>query len=111
MKNLFTTPPEARPTAAEFFETVLTGPSGLKVERIISHGHATPEGTWYDQPLDEWVMVLQGTARLAYEDGSDVSLGPGDHVFLPRRIRHRVAETSSPCLWLAVHGDLTPKED
>lgn len=111
MNNLFTIPPEARPTAEEFFETLLTGPNGLRIERIISHGHATPEGVWYDQPRDEWVVVLQGTARLVYEDGGEAALGPGDQVFLPQRVRHRVAETSAPCLWLAVHGDLTPAKD
>lgn len=111
MPNLFDLPPEARPEREEFFETLFTGPSGLKVERIISHGHATPEGEWYDQPLDEWVMVLQGTARLAYDDGTEAALGPGDQVLLPRHVRHRVAGTSSPCLWLAVHGDLTPEKE
>ena len=68
-----------------------------------SHGQITPKGTWYDQPHDEWVVVLEGSARLAYENGEEVVLEKGDQLFLPRRRKHRVTWTSSPCLWLAIH--------
>lgn len=88
----------------ERFENILTGPEGLLVERIVSFGHTTPEGEWYDQERDEWVLVLEGAARLGYADGTELTLHKGEHVFLPRHVRHRVAFTSSPCLWLAVHG-------
>ena len=108
MRNLFSLPETARLRGKqERFEPFLQGQGGLLVERIVSYGHATPEGTWYDQERDEWVAVLEGEARLRYEDGKEVALGRGDHVFLPRHVRHRVAYTSSPCIWLAVHGNLT----
>ena len=81
---------------------------GVKVERIVSTGQATPEGEWYDQDRDEWVVLLQGEAVLAYGDGRRVQLEPGDHVLIPARERHRVERTSSEpaCIWLAVHGQL-----
>ena len=105
MKNLFDLP-GVQVTAAkeEIFETLLTGDDGLRVERIISHGQTTPTGQWYAQDMDEWVTVLQGSARIGYPDGSEISLESGGHLFLPKGLRHRVAYTSSPCLWLAVFG-------
>ena len=105
MNNLFAVPETARSDGPELFEPVLTGPAGLLVERIVSHGQTTPEGEWYDQERDEWVAVLEGEARLQYADGSEVRLGRGDHLFLPKHCRHRVTSTSSPCVWLAVHGE------
>lgn len=111
MENLFSVLGTVREqNGRECFETLLQGRDGLLVERIVSHGHTTPEGEWYDQERDEWVAVLEGEARLLFEDGREVSLGRGDHVFLPRHARHRVVHTSSPCIWLAVHGDLVPRE-
>ncbi len=108
MTNLFSIPEAARlPGAEEFFEPLARGKDGLLVERIVSYGQSTPENTWYDQDRDEWVAVLEGRAKLLYEDGSELTLNKGDHVFIPRRVRHRVAQTSSPCVWLAVHGNLS----
>ena len=73
-------------------------------------GQVTPEGEWYDQDLDEWVVVLEGEARLHYMDGEEVGLKKGDSLFLPKRRKHRVVYTSSPCIWLAIHADLlTPQ--
>ena len=106
MNNFFAISEETRrPGSPESFDSILKGPHGLLVERIVSHGHITPEGEWYDQERDEWVAVLEGTARLCYEDGREIFLSKGDHVFLPKHVRHRVTRTSSPCIWLAVHGE------
>lgn len=106
MMKLFSLPrplPDAH--GEELFETLLTGKNGLLVERIVSNGHATPEGQWYDQQRDEWVAVLEGSASIAYENGESVSLHKGDTLFLPKGKRHRVTRSSSPCIWLAVHGN------
>jgi len=108
MENLFDVPETVRLQGSqESFDSLLHGRGGLLVERIVSYGHTTPEGEWYDQERDEWVTVLEGEAKLGYEDGREVTLGKGDHAFLPRRAKHRVIYTSSPCIWLAVHGELT----
>jgi cupin 2 domain-containing protein len=95
------------PDAEEFVRVLLRGAHGLRVEQIVSHGQVTPEGQWYDQDEDEWVVVLEGEARLRYADGGEVALGRGDYLFLPRHRRHRVVYTSVPCVWLAIFsGDL-----
>jgi len=89
----------------EIFEELLRT-SSFRVERIVSTGQASPPGFWYDQEEDEWVALLQGEAELEFEDGSAETLRNGDWVFLPARMRHRVAATSAepPCIWLAVFG-------
>ncbi|MDE2802125.1 MAG: cupin domain-containing protein [Chloroflexota bacterium] len=105
-QNLYDLPDPLPPD--ELF-TDLIPDAGVKIERIVSSGQATPEGEWYDQPRDEWVALIQGEATIAYEDGSEVTLQAGDHLLIPAHIRHRVAITSEspPCIWIAVHGRLT----
>ncbi len=79
---------------------------GLRIERIVSMGQASPPGFWYDQTWDEWVAVLSGEARLRFEDEAEARLlAPGDHVFIPAHVRHRVDWTSvdRPTVWLAIH--------
>jgi len=80
-------------------------PGTVRIERIVSRGHTTPEGQWYDQDADEWVALLQGEASIAYADGTTAKLAAGDWICLPAHCRHRVASTSSepPAIWLAVH--------
>lgn len=89
----------------ELFETVLER-AGARIERIISYGQSTPEGEWYDQEHDEWVLLLSGSAELLIEGENEPrSLVPGDYLLLPARCRHRVTRTDSeaPTVWLAVH--------
>lgn len=107
--NLFAELP-APPTGEVFAELLrleLTpSQSGGRVwiERIVSS--ATPEPVLYDQSQDEWVLLLQGRARL-WVDGVERVLGPGDYLFIPAHRPHRVLETSAEprCVWLAVHID------
>ena len=61
LPNLFTNLPAHWPE--ELFTTLLQTP-GLRIERIVSHGHQSPDGFWYDQPIGEWVIVLKGAARI-----------------------------------------------
>ena len=79
---------------------------GLKIERIISEGQASPPEFWCDQAWNEWVIVLKGGATLQFEDEPATrELGEGDYVFIPARKRHRVEWTDpqQPTVWLAVH--------
>ncbi len=88
-------------------ETLLRG-DGIRMERIVSHGHASPDGFWYDQNEAEWVLVMQGRARLTIEgEAEDRELGPGDSLFLPAQCRHRVSwtEPGKPTVWLAIFVD------
>jgi cupin 2 domain-containing protein len=88
----------------EIVEPLLERP-GLRLERIVSWGHATPVGQWYDQEQEEWVMVLSGAARMRIQGKGEYALGPGDSVLLPAHCRHRVEWTDpdAPTVWLALH--------
>jgi cupin 2 domain-containing protein len=95
----------------------------VRIERIVSRGHASPPGFWYDQPEHEWVMVLGGRAVLEVVEiegagggagvpGGEgegetirrVEMAAGDHLVLPAHRRHRVAWTDpdQETTWLAV---------
>ncbi|WP_035985829.1 cupin domain-containing protein [Leptolyngbya sp. KIOST-1] len=95
--------PESLPDGEALTSLIET--TNLRVERIVSIGHTTPPGDWYDQGWTEWVVLLQGRATLTYEDGAVLSMGPGDYVLIPAHVRHRVDYTSTdpPCIWLAIH--------
>jgi cupin 2 domain-containing protein len=99
--NLFADLPEHFPE--ELFTTLLQAP-GIQIERIVSHGHSSPAGFWYDQPDYEWVVVLKGAARLEFEDGT-LEMRPGDYVNIPAHRKHRVAWTTpdEPTVWLGVY--------
>ncbi|WP_009545876.1 cupin domain-containing protein [Crocosphaera subtropica] len=105
MDNIFQLPNQLNDQ--EIFETILNS-KNVKIERIISTGQTTPEGTWYDQDQDEWVILLQGEATLLYSDNSSISLTTGDYLLIKAHEKHRVTFTSSdpPCIWLAIHGNL-----
>lgn len=83
--------------------TVLASSPAVRVERIVSRGHVTPPGEWYDQDEDEFVLVVSGAARLEFEE-FDLGLRAGDWVDLPAHVRHRVAWTApdEDTIWLAV---------
>jgi cupin 2 domain-containing protein len=94
-----------RPPGAEEQVDRLADSPAVRVERIVSHGHASPPGFWYDQDAPEFVALLQGEAVIAFDDGTTRRLAAGDHLTIPTHARHRVARTSSdpPAIWLAVH--------
>ena len=104
--NIYDLPREL--TGEEWFEPIASGSGQTRIERIISTGQSSPEEFWYDQDQAEFVMLLQGQATLAFSDGEEVELNPGDWILVPARDRHRVVSTTSkpPCVWLAVHGPL-----
>ncbi len=81
----------------------INGENNLKIERIVSDGHASPEGFWYDQPQSEWVVVLSGSAVLTVEGKPSQTMNPGDWINLPAHTRHRVESTARGTVWLAVH--------
>jgi cupin 2 domain-containing protein len=101
--NLFADIPERLP--AEQVTPLLTTPN-VRIERIVSHCHASPPDFWYDQPQAEWVIVLAGSAAIAFEgEASPRRLKRGDYLHIPAHVRHRVTTTdpTGPTVWLAVH--------
>jgi cupin 2 domain-containing protein len=100
--NLFASLPAQLPT--EIIDTIACG-DGVRIERIVSHGHCSPPGFWYDQSESEWVLLLQGEATLRFECGDRVvQLRVGTHVNIAAHERHRVDWTTDqqPTVWLAV---------
>nr|WP_245291268.1 cupin domain-containing protein [Methylobacterium aquaticum] len=100
----------ATPQPDETVGILAQGPQ-TRIERIVSTGQASPPGFWYDQPWDEWVVLLSGGAGLHLHGETEPRrLAPGDHLLIPARLRHRVAWTSPdvPTIWLAVH--LAPED-
>ncbi len=107
INNLLQDIPEEVP--AELFQPLLEG-GAFRLERIISDGHQSPADFWYDQPWDEWVLLLAGSATLVMaDDGREIELRPFDYVLIPARCRHRVRQTSrgEKTVWLALHADRT----
>ena len=93
------------PEAAERLETLLARP-GLRIERIVSSGQASPAGFWYQQADAEWVVLLAGEALLRFEDEVAARrLRAGDWLLIEPMRRHRVewTATDAPSVWLAVH--------
>ncbi len=84
--------------------TVLAVGGGMRIERIVSRGHSSAEGGWYEQDEDEWVLLVTGAARLDLAHGEPIELEAGDWVELPAGLRHRVAWTAPDrdTVWLAV---------
>ncbi len=68
MKNLFSNFPLNSP---EELADKLSGNRTVRIERIVSAGHASPPGFWYDQPEHEWVVVLKGEAELVLQGAGD----------------------------------------
>ena len=89
--------------AEEQFTDLLSTP-GLRIERIISKGHSSPESGWYDQDEHEWIIVLRGAGIVLFEDGREVKLSRGDFLNIPSNTRHKVKWTapSEITVWLAV---------
>ena len=102
LTNLFADIPEDVPE--ELIQAILSTP-GLRIERIVSLGHASPEGFWYDQETDEWVLLVKGAARLRFEGEEPIELRAGAFVNIPAHRRHRVEWTDpqEPTIWLAIH--------
>jgi cupin 2 domain-containing protein len=102
VQNLFAgIPPEM---TEEVLQEILRTET-FRIERIVSRGQTSPPDFWYDQETDEWVLLVSGNATLRFADGGKIDLKPGDYLFIPRHMRHRVERTEpeEETVWLAVH--------
>ena len=101
-KNLFAGIPADLPQ--ELF-TDLVSNNNVKIHRIVSKGHTSPDVGWYDQEDHEWVIVLRGAAKIAFENGNVVDLKEGDYLNIPAHVKHKVSwtEPGNETIWLAVH--------
>ncbi len=98
--NLFATIPVHLP---EELTTVLQDGHGVRIERIVSTGHRSPDGLWYGEDQHEWVLVQKGSAKLEFKDRT-VHLAPGTSIFIPAHTPHQVLCTTAeePTVRLAV---------
>lgn len=103
--NIFSSIPDHLPVE---LVDVLADKGPVRIERIVSRGHASPPGCWYDQQQHEFVLLLQGKAELELLGPQErLSLQTGDYLLIPAHRKHRVVWTSSDkdCIWLAVFYD------
>ena len=84
----------------EQFDYLMKG-THYRIDRIVSSGHSSPQGFWYDQEDDEWILLVQGKATLEVE-GKFIEMKAGDYMFLPKNCKHRIEKTSVEpiCIWL-----------
>jgi len=84
---------------------VLLEHNDICIERIISKGHTSPASGWYDQPKNEWVIVLKGEAIIRFENESEIRLCAGSYIDIAAHKKHRVSWTDPDVetIWLAVH--------
>jgi len=107
-KNIYSDIPNDLPD--ELIE-VISEEKGVRIERIVSRGHRSPEGFWYDQEENEFVLLVSGEAELLFEEENEsVRLEEGDYLVIPAHKRHRVTWTAPDreTVWLAVHFKLAP---
>ncbi len=102
MANIFNDLPPLLPN--ELFQSLFSN-TRVRIERILSKGHCTPAGDWYDQPHTEWILLLQGEAILEFTERPPQHLRTGDYLCLPPHLKHRVRWTPSQqvTIWLAIH--------
>ena|SRR5687768_2029107 len=98
--NIFSSLPAALPD--ELTETLVQA-KHVRIERIVSQGHVSPEGFWYDQTENEFVLLIHGAARLRFDD-EVVEMAAGDWINIPAHRKHRVERTTTETrtIWLAV---------
>jgi cupin 2 domain-containing protein len=101
MGNLFSSLP-ADLEREVYEELVRSG--NVRIERILSKGHTAPDEGWFDQSENEWVVVLEGSGTILFENGNEVTLRKGDHITIPSHARHKVtwSDPNEVTVWLAV---------
>ncbi len=85
--------------------TCLEEGDSVKIERIVSQGHTSPQTGWYDQDQNEWVMIMEGKAVISFIDESAIYLQKGDYICIPAHKKHRVdwTDPNTKTVWLAIH--------
>ena len=102
--NIFYNLPKKMP---EEIVSVIAGANKVKIERIVSRGHRSPPGFWYDQDFDELVILLRGAAILRMAGARrKFRLKEGDCLLIRAHRRHRVEWThpKKATVWLAIKG-------
>ena len=72
----------------------------ITITQIVSSDKLEPKE--YNQDLDEFVILLEGSATLEIE-GSIKNLQKGDCLYIKAHTKHKVLKTSNGALWLAIY--------
>ncbi len=101
MNNILSSLPDNIDT--EIFEDLVHS-DHIRIEKILSKGHSSPDIGWYDQDENEWVLVLKGSGVVVFDDGNKVTLEKGDYLSIPAHKKHKVSWTdpNTVTVWLAV---------
>ena len=89
----------------QFIESLLKK-RNFNLTRIVSKGQATPEGQWDEQDMDEWFMVVKGSAGLKFKGEDEIRvMNSGDYIILPAHCPVKVEWTDQEqeTIWLALH--------
>ena len=99
-KNIFSMLPEN--LKGEVFQELVTS-SKFRVERILTSKENQFDRSWYDQDDNEFVILLQGSAKLEFSNNKIIELIKGDYLFINCHDKHRLLEVSSKedTIWLA----------
>ena len=102
LKNIFENIPEN--IKEELFEDIIST-KDFKLERIVSEGHSSPDGFWYDQKKNEFVLLLSGSAKISFDNGEKFELKPGDYLIINAHQKHRVDQTDplEKTFWITLH--------
>ncbi len=103
MGNLYAGIPTCLP---DEIVTILAKSKDVRIERIVSKGHKSPNEFWYDQETTEFVLLIQGGAKLKFEEKEEVTvMGAGDYLTIPPHTRHKILWTvpGAETIWLTVH--------
>src|SRR3989344_6370505 len=104
VNNIFSKIPKSFPK--EIFNTIASS-NKVKIQRIISRGHKTKDNYWYNQKQNEFVLLIEGSATLLFENNKRTNMKKGDYIIIPKRVKHRVENTSKKgnTIWLTVFYD------
>lgn len=99
--NLFANIPQDLPE--ELFKTIVQS-DNIRIEKIVSDGHTSPQNFWYDQDQNEFVLLLQGSAIIEFENNESIELKVGDYQIISAHQKHRVSYTdkNKKTIWLAI---------
>lgn len=97
--NIFDVNPKS--SNEEIFKELYAS-KNVTIEKILSYGQTTPISEPYIQDHDEWVLIIEGSAKLKLRD-KEYSLVKGESLFIPKGVKHWVTYTENPTIWLAVH--------
>ncbi|MDD5772012.1 MAG: cupin domain-containing protein [bacterium] len=103
INNIFKNIPDNLP---DELTEILLSKGDVKIEKIVSKGHSSPDGFWYDQDKNEFVLLVEGKAKLIFENKKgSIILEKGDYVNIPAHAKHRVEWTDpeNETIWLAVY--------